>query len=171
VNDRLVIASRRDIVIDLMDSAKKKKGGHVAKHEGNMELSVYRTAFKQLEETVNLGYQEEMRHACRKNLPLAAIMLKGLNMPVGSITSETLSLRGYAPYCPAGGHYVVDSTTGDVSCTLHGTLYRQRQPSTGDQSSPTMKLVNSLKKVNARLTFTPEGLMTTLEIERKGGKK
>jgi hypothetical protein len=171
VNDRLVIASRRDIVTDLMDAAKKHKGEHVAKHDGNLELSVYRTAFKQIEETVNLGYQEELRHACRKNLPLVAIMLKGLDMPANSITSETLSLRGYEPYCPAGGKYVLDSTTGDVSCTLHGTLYRQRQPATGDQSSPTMKLVNSLKKVNARLTFTPEGLMTTLEIQRKGGNK
>ena len=94
------------------------------KDDGNLELSVYRTAFKQLEETVSLGYQEEMRQACRKDLPLAAIMLRGLDMPAGSVNSETLSLRGYEPYCPAGGKYVLDSTTGDVSCTLHGTLYR-----------------------------------------------
>ncbi len=168
VDDRLVIASRRDIVTDLMDG--KKQGRDVARHDGSLELSVYRDAFKELEEVVNLGYQEDMRHACMKNLPLAAILLKGLDLPTDSLGQATLFLRGYEAYCPAGGRYLVDPATGAVSCTVHGTLFHSRQPAAADQSSPTMKLVNSLEKVNARLSFTPEGLMTTLEIQRKGEK-
>jgi len=170
VGDRLVIASRRDVITDLMDAATKKQGKSGAQHEGNMELSVYRSAFKELAEVVNLGWQEDQRHACQQNLPLAAIMLKGLGMPEDSLSKATFSLRGYQPYCPAGGRYIVDPQTGAVACTVHGSRSRPRQPAVGDESSPTLKLVNSLEKVNARLAFTPEGLMTTLEIRRKSGR-
>jgi hypothetical protein len=171
VDDRLVIASRRSIVTGLLDASKEMKRGETARNEGNMELSVYRSAFRELEETVSLGYQEDMRHACLKNLPLAAILIRGLDLAPAGIPSLTLSLRGYQPYCPSGGHYGVDPATGAVTCSIHGSRYRSRQPAVGDDSSPTMKLVNSLEKVNARLSFTPEGLMTTLDIERKGGKR
>ena len=66
VDDRLVIASRRDILTDLLDASAKGAGKQVTSHKGNMELSVYRSAFKGLEETVNLGWQEDLRHACQQ---------------------------------------------------------------------------------------------------------
>lgn len=170
VDDQLVIASRRDIVTDLIDASARTGGAKVEKHEGNMELSIYRTGFKQLEETVNLGWQEDLRHACHKNLPLAEILLTTLGLPPDRLDSTALGLRGYQPYCPSGGRYVIDEKTGAVTCTVHGNRSRPRQPAAGDESSQTLKLVNSLEKVNARLAFTPEGLMTTLEIRRKSGR-
>jgi len=166
IDDRLVIASRRDIITDLMDASAKGAGARVVKQEGNMEMSLYRSAFKQLEDVVNLGYQEEIRHACHKNIPLAAILLKNLGVPSGSFAAETSVLRGYTPYCPSGGRYLVDPKTGAVSCSIHGDRYRPRQPESEDQRSATLKLVNSLERVNARLSFTPEGLMTTVDIRR-----
>lgn len=168
IDDRLVIASRRDIVTDLMDASAKWIGAKEVKQEGNMEMSLYRSAFKQLEDVVNLGYQEEIRHACHKNIPLAAILLKSLGVPAGDFAAETSVLRGYTPYCPSGGRYLVDPKTGTVSCSIHGDRYRPRQPESEDQSSATLKLVNSLERVNARLSFTPEGLMTTVDIRRSG---
>jgi hypothetical protein len=165
VDDRLVIASRRNVVTDLLDG--KAKNREPAEQEGNMELSVYRSAFRELAENVNLGWQEDLRHACEKNLPLAAILLKNLEMPAKSLSAATFALRGYEPYCPSGGRYVLDEKSGAVVCTVHGNRWHPRQPDATDHSSPTMKLVNSLEKVNARLAFTPEGLMTTLEIKRK----
>jgi hypothetical protein len=169
VDDRLVIASRRDIVTDLMDAASKGAGAKVARQEGNMELSLYRSAFKQLEETVNLGWQEDLRHACHQNLPLAAILIKTLGLPPDSLGPTVAGLRGYQPYCPSGGRYLVDERTGAVTCTIHGTAWNPKQPPAGDKSSKTLELVNSLERVNARLAFTPEGLMTTVDI-RRGGK-
>jgi hypothetical protein len=169
VGDRLVIASRRDIVTDLMNAQASGAGGKADTHEGNMELSVYRSAFKQLEETVNLGWQEDLRHACHQNLPLASILLKSFGLAPDSFASTVAGLRGYQPYCPSGGRYVVDGTTGAVICTLHGTSREPKQPPASDKSSKTMELVNSLERVNARLAFTPQGLMTTVDI-RRGGK-
>ena len=165
VDDRLVIASRRDIITDLMDGLAIK--GKSSAQQGSMQLSVYRSAFKELAEPVSLGYQEELRHACRKNLPLEAIMLKNLGVAPEQLESSISALRGYTPYCPAGGRYLVDPSTGITSCSVHGSLGRPRQPAVGDDRSPTLQLVNSLEKVDARLAFTPEGLMTTLEIRRK----
>jgi hypothetical protein len=166
VDDRLVIASRRDIITDLMDASAKGSRAKAARNEGNMEMSLYRSAFKQLEEVVNLGYQEEVRHACHRNLPLAAILLKNLGVPADRFADDTSALRGYSPYCPSGGNYQLDPASGAVSCTTHGNRYRPSQPSSGDQNSATLKLVNSLERVNARLSFTPEGLMTMVDIRR-----
>ena len=131
-------------------------------------MSLYRSAFRQLEETVNLGWQEDLRHACHKNLPLAAILLKTMGLPAASLESTVVGLRGYQPYCPSGGHFVIDERTGAASCTVHGAARQPRQPVTGDKSSQTLSLVNSLERVNARLAFTHEGLMTTVDIKRTG---
>lgn len=170
VDDRLVIASRRDVVTELMDADVRGKGKKSVKQEGNFEMAIYRSAFKQLEEVASLGFQEDLRHSCLKNLPLAAIMLKSLGLPADSFTSTTVSLRGFEPYCPSGGRYQVDPKTGIVACSVHGTRFRPRQPAAGDQTSPTIKLVNSLERINARLAFTPDGLMTTVDIQRKSTK-
>jgi uncharacterized Zn finger protein (UPF0148 family) len=171
VDDRLVIASRRDIVTDLLDASAKGAATKVVKHEGNLELSVYRSAFKQLEEASSISYQEDLRHACQKNLPLAAILMRNLGVPSTGLGSTVEALRGYQPYCPSGGTYSVDEATGAVVCSVHGNRHNPKQPAYSDQTSPTMRLINSLDRVNARLTFTPEGLMTTVDIQRKSGKK
>lgn len=171
VDDRLVVASRRDIVTDLLDASAKGATGKVEKHAGNMELSVYRSAFKQLEEASSISYQEDIRHACQKNLPLAAILMGNLGMPQEQFAGAAEMLRGYQPYCPSGGTYKVDEASGAVVCSVHGNLHNPKQPAFNDQTSPTMRLINSLERVNARLTFTPEGLMTTVDIQRKSGKK
>jgi len=167
VDDRLVIASRRDIVTDLMDLSAGVSGKKGVSQQGNMELSLYRMAFKQLEETVNLGWQEDLRHACQQNLPLAAILLKSLGLPPENIGSTVAGLRGYTPYCPSGGRYLLDDRTGLVQCSVHGTAWQPKQPAASDKSSKTLTLVNTLQRVNARLAFTPEGLMTTVDIKRK----
>lgn len=167
VDDRLVIASRRDIVTDLLDASAKGAAKKVVKHEGNMELSVYRSAFKQLEEASSIGYQEDIRHACQKNLPLAAILMRNLGVPSTGFGSTAEALRGYQPYCPSGGTYSLDEATGAVVCSIHGNRHNPKQPAYSDQTSPTMRLINSLDRVNARLSFTPEGLMTTVDIQRK----
>ncbi|MDK9716994.1 MAG: hypothetical protein OEL57_03690 [Trichlorobacter sp.] len=171
VDDRLVIASRRDIITDLLDASAKGAAKKVIKHDGNMELSVYRSAFKQLEEASSIGYQEDIRHACQKNLPLAAILMRNLGVPSAGFASTAEALRGYQPYCPSGGTYRLDENTGALVCSVHGNLHNPKQPAFSDQASPTMRLINSLDRVNARLTFTPEGLMTTVDIQRKSGKK
>jgi hypothetical protein len=168
VDNRLVVASRRDIVTDLLDAAANRGSKKVVKQAGNFELSVYRSAFKQLEDTVNLGWQEDLRHACQKNLPLAAILLKTIGVPAEGLESTVAGLRGYQPYCPSGGHYVIDDKSGAVVCTVHGNTWQPKQPAASDRSSKTLSLVNSLERVNARLAFTPEGLMTTVDIKRKG---
>jgi len=170
VGDRLVIASRRDIVTDLMDAQASGDGKKPARQEGSMEMSIYRPAFRQLEETVNLGWQEDLRHACHRNLPLVAILLTSLGLPPDNLGPTVAGLRGYQPYCPSGGRYLIDERTGTAACTVHGTVRKPKQPGAGDKDSKTLTLVNSLERINARMTFTPEGLMTTVDIKRSGKK-
>ena len=101
------------------------------------------------------------------NLPLASLLLTTLGLPPESLAGTVAGLRGYQPCCPSGGRYLIDQKTGDAVCSVHGSRRQPKQPATGDQSSKTFKLVNALERVNARLVFTPEGLMTTVDIRRK----
>jgi hypothetical protein len=167
VDDRLVVASRRDILTELLAASARGAGKKVVTNQGNMELSVYRAAFSQLEETVNLGWQEDLRHACQQNLPLASLLLTTLGQPPQSLAGMVAGLRGYQPYCPSGGSYLLDEKSGRAVCSIHGSRQQPKQPAAGEQNSRTLQLVNSLEKINARLAFTPEGLMTTVDIKRK----
>jgi hypothetical protein len=166
VGDRLVIASRRDIVTDLIDAAASGTAKPTTV-TGSAELALYRSAFKELAETAALAFQEDNRHACHDNLPLVGVLLRGLGVPPEQLATTALAQRGYAPSCPAGGQYRINPENGAVECSIHGTRHHPRQPAAATVDTPTMRLVNSLDRVTARLKFTPEGLMTTVEIRRK----
>jgi hypothetical protein len=162
--DRLVIASRRDIVTELLDAA---DGGtpKPAPDTGSAQLVLYRSAFRQLEETARIGFQEELRHSCHDNLPLVGILSHLLGVAPEQAGPVALAQRGYLPTCPAGGQYRSDPD-GGVECSLHGSLAHPRQPGSFADSAA-MALMNSLEHISVRLRFTPEGLMTTVEIRRK----
>ena len=165
IGDRLVLASRRDIVTDLIDAA----SGSEATASGNLEFSIYRTGFKQIEPFVGIGYQEDIRHACQKNLALAELLLETGGVKPEDMKTVAFGLRGYEPFCPSGGKYYLDPQNNRAACTLHGKNYRQTQPIASAADAPSIRTINSLKKINARLTFTPEGLMTTVELSRVPG--
>jgi hypothetical protein len=167
IGDQLEVASRRDIVTDLIDAQSTSRSTTA----GNLEFSVYRTAFREIEPTISLGYQEDIRHACHKNLALVETLLDTGRVPPDDFKSVAFSLRGYEPYCPANGRYYLDPETGRAACSLHGKLYRPIQPVKSSANAPILRAVNSLKKINARLSFTPEGLMTTVELQRKGNEQ
>lgn len=97
--------------------------------------------------------------------------MRNLGVSSTGLGSTVEALRGYQPYCPSGGTYSVDEASGAVVWSIHGNQHNPKQPAYSDQTSPTMRLINSLDRVNARLSFTPEGLMTTVDIQRKSGKK
>lgn len=167
IGDRLVTASRRDIITDLIDRHNKSNDQKPVSNDGSLELSVYRSAFKDFAEHVNIGWQEDTRHACHNNIPLAAIMMANLGTAPEKLNGSIEHLRGYEPYCPSGGKYTVIPGTRAITCSIHGTPRNPRQPADHAKDSKTMQLVNSIEKINARMAFTPEGLMTTLEIQRK----
>lgn len=164
IGDRLVIASRKDIITDLIDGKVADK--KLVKNDGNFEMSVYRSAFKQIKDHVNLGWQEDMRKACHANLPLESL-LNHLGISGNRVESTIFDLRGYELYCPAGGKHTFDEATGFYSCSLHGTVWDPKQPARSDEKSKAITFINSLDQINARLAFTPEGLMTTVDIKRK----
>lgn len=166
IDDRLIIASRRDIVTDLIDHASDKPHTSTA----SMEFSLYRTAFRQIEPFVSIGYQEDIRHACKKNLALAETLLDIGKVASDDLRTAAFGLRGYELYCPAGGKYSLEEGTRRAYCSVHGKSFRQVQPAAAAENAPLIKLVNSLKKIDARLAFSEEGLMATVEIDRSEKK-
>jgi hypothetical protein len=88
------------------------------------------------------------------------------NVSPDDFKTTAFVLRGYEPYCPGGGRYSLDPETNHATCSIHGTVWKPLQPVKSPDDSPLMKTVNSLKKINARLSFIPEGLMATIELQR-----
>jgi hypothetical protein len=167
IDDRFVTASRKEIITDLIDANQGSSYKKPVANDGSMELSVYRSAFKDFAEHVNIGWQEELRHACHNNLPLASVLMSGLGVTQERLNSSIEHLRGYDHYCPSGGKYSIIPGTRAVTCSVHGTTWKPRQPAASPADSKTIQLLNSIEKINARMAFTPEGLMTTVEIKRK----
>jgi hypothetical protein len=78
VDDRLVIASRSDIVAELMAALHRggrNQGGRKTGKYGVLPLSF---AFQPAGGDRQLGMVGGLRHACQQNLPLVAILLKPL---------------------------------------------------------------------------------------------
>lgn len=163
VGERLVIASRRDIVTELLDAAATDSPRSAAE-QGSAQMTLYRGAFRQLEETAGVALQEDLRRSCLHNLPLLGIMGQLLAVQPEDAGKETFHLRGYVPTCPAGGRYL-NGVDGLPECSVHGSLAHPRQPP--DSAAPAAALAKSLERLSATLRFTPEGLMTTVEIRRK----
>lgn len=166
VEDRLIVASRSGIIERLIDEADKSDVPPPSA-AGSMEMSLYRDAYRKLAPGVSLGFQEGLREACLRNLALSDILLAAVGVEAAKLQEAAFALRGYRPYCPSGGTYGLDEKSGLAACSIHGTAFSPRQPLPDRESSPTLKLVRSLKRVNARLSFIPEGLMTIVEIERR----
>jgi len=142
INDQLVVASRRDIVTDLIDATSTSRNTA----SGNLEFSVYRSAFREIEPTVSIGYQEDIRHACHKNLALAEFLFDTGGIVPADFEKAAFALRGYEPFCPSGGHYSLDPENNRSQCSLHGTIYRPIQPVASSSDAPTVRLMNSLKR-------------------------
>ena len=163
VGDHLVISSRREVLCKLLETGSRA----APSQEASMALTIHRGAFQQLEESFQQGYQETQRSACAQNLPMVSIMMKLLGIPKDQLGPSAWPLAGFQPECPSGGAYEEDAATGAIRCTVHGNQDQPHQPPTGPDSSRTLQLVNSMGRMDVRLSFSETGLMSVLEIRKR----
>ena len=70
--------------------------------------------------------------------------------------------------CPDGGRY--ERVAGWVRCSVHGTLGRPIRPEIPPQDAPLRRVLDELGWVGASLTFTPEGIRTSVELPTLAGR-
>lgn len=157
----LLVANRRDVLIDLLRPGVAKTAG-----TANLVFRLVPERFVEVAEACRLLWQERIRSACLNNLGSlwALYHLRGL-LPAQWV-DQGLDVNGYAAVCPIQGVYGLDPVTGEVRCSVHGSAARPRQPLPYDPSLPLHAFFSSLKEIESSLQFTPEGVMTRLRLRR-----
>jgi len=71
---------------------------------------------------------------------------------------------GFEPISPAGGNYLVDPVSGTVSDSVFGTRENPRLDVDGIRTAVGMTRFFSTRRITLALRFTPEGIMSVIEI-------
>jgi hypothetical protein len=124
-----------------------------------------------------LGWAENNREACLRNLGPLSSVARAIAGPANKIEAEK---RGeLAPqihlqadqlhtthfFCPDGGQYQLASDGKSMMCTIHGSAASPRQPQ--ELQGALGNLLASFSDMTATLTFREDGLHATVTIERK----
>ncbi|MFZ2961139.1 MAG: hypothetical protein WA705_30030 [Candidatus Ozemobacteraceae bacterium] len=176
-NGYLLIANQRRLIQELVQNGgrlpEKTPAGSstpstipTSSEMSNLGLHVYFDAFREIAEHSGLVRQEKMRESCLANLG----SLHALRYFRGVLPADwdrmSLLVNGAVPFCPAGGHYEDDPACGGIRCSIHGDGYSPRQPFSPDTTLPLNQFLDTLKSVEAALSFTPEGIMTKVRLRR-----
>jgi hypothetical protein len=113
---------------------------------------------------MGLAYAEDSRRACLENVPWLDGLATAFAQPPRELEDESLALLGAAFVCPDGGRYVTGAD-GRVECALHGTPEAPRQGPTPQPGSPAAFVLESVRRVEATLAFTEEGLTSQIIVE------
>ena len=102
--------------------------------------------------------------SCLNNLGSLYALTSFRGIPPTDWNQASLLINGYVPFCPVGGTYSFVEAADAVCCSIHGDPLHPRQPLIPDPNAPLNKLFDSLQGVSASLRFTPEGIMTSVDL-------
>lgn len=167
LGNKLVITTQQQVLTQLIDAYLKNPSAKVDAMPANLLLEMRPEAFDRIRPMISTHWQERMRETCLSNLLATRLFLKHVGLEPGQLNAECLNQLGYVPFCPSGGTYQINQESGGVSCSVHGSFAYPQQPIQADDSSQFINFVESIKNINVRLMYTPEGIRTRLEIDRK----
>ena len=169
IDQGLYVASKREILEDLMTAKPPKETGPTA--HGMVRLRPEH--WDKVLSTFHLGWAESARVASLDNLgPLSNVaraLRAGSDEPVSidRVLGEAEMLYGVRFFCPGGGEYVVSDDGREVQSTIYGTAAAPRQTNRPPADSPTARLMSQFGGATAALTFLEDGLHAVVTIERK----
>jgi len=155
----LIIATQRRLLEELA-----AKEAPRLQTETNLETRLNYRAFNEVAETTRANWQEQIISSCIHNLGSLYALTSFRGLPPADWKKASLLINGYIPFCPLGGTYSFDEAADTVRCSIHGEALHPRQPWVPDPNAPLNKLFDSLQGVTASLRFTPEGIMTSVDL-------
>jgi hypothetical protein len=158
VGDHLVVATDRALVDELAAAAPS------GAEPGHLRLELAPSRWKRLAPTVALAYAEDARRACLGNPGWIDALRAAFPKPPHELDAEALALLGATFTCPDGGRYVAGPESG-TACALHGTRAAPRQGPRPQPGSPAAYVLESVRRIEATLTLTPDGLESRIRIE------
>lgn len=160
-NKQLFITTKRNILLGLID-----KQPQLEKADTNLQLTMIPAAYNQVADTYKMDWQSRIRTVCNNNLGCLYALKKYRKIAVSELDNVSLAVNGFFPYCPANGKYIYSQNRDQFICTVHGDYYISKQPHELDLSVPLNKFFNSIKRIDSSLKFIPEGIMTSITLER-----
>jgi hypothetical protein len=176
IGDAVYIASQRNILEDL--AALNSKGGPAPVSNDSPAHALVRLRpqhWKQVLDHYRLGWEENNRQACLKNLgPLSSLgraLVAGRGAERKPLSGDELAaytarLYDVRYFCPDDGQYVV-SADGSVACSKHGSAAAPRQSIAPATTSELGKLLGEFSDMSLSLTFLDDGLHAVVDLERK----
>jgi hypothetical protein len=158
VGDRFVIATDREMIDRLADAAP------TGDERGAVRFELAPSRWKRVAPSLALAYAEDSRNVCLANVAWLDALRGAYPKAPHELDPEALALFGTAFACPDNGRYVVGSD-GHVACALHGTREAPRQGPRPQPGSPAAFMLEGVRRIEATLSFTPDGLTTRLRIE------
>lgn len=158
VGDRFVLATDRALLDSLATAAPSGPG------TGALRLELAPSRWKRLAPSLGLAYEEDARGVCLANVAWLDALRGAFPKPPRDLDPEALALFGTTFACPDGGRYVVGAS-GGVQCSLHGTREAPRQGPRPQPGSPAAFMLEAVRRLEATLTFTSDGLTTHVRIE------
>lgn len=152
----LLMATKPGLLRRLIDEAGREEA---RPFERNGRLVIRPQAFDKATVPIGIAWQERISEACRANL---AALQRAADAGFLGRPAEFL---GYVVRCPEGGEYSLDS--GQVRCTIHGTVTEPTQPLSPPAKAPAVRLVKDIEELRVDFEFTDDGLHSLIDVRFK----
>jgi hypothetical protein len=162
IGDQLYVATRRWLAEEAVARGNVAGPAPAAGDDGHLRVRIEHGHLSNALAAIQAGWGESMRDACFRNLPDLAMVREsvGGDDPVAAVQSSL----SYRPYCPAGGHYLIEAD-GGAACSVHGRPGDARQPRELSDATSTARWLGQLSQIDMALTMTPEGLRARVRLE------
>jgi hypothetical protein len=178
IGDGLYIATRSSLLEEIAaaeaERARRPSRGKTAGPTGHAMIRMRPENWDRVLAGRHLGWAENDREACHRNLTAVSAVHRGWNdrpgkdgEPTAADLDRAARLYGARPFCPEGGRYVVKEDGKECRCSVHGSLLDPQQPFGPTEKSATGQMVRSFAGLTATLTFTDDGLRAVVAIDRK----
>jgi hypothetical protein len=175
ISDALYIASQRDILADL--AAINSKSGPAPSPADATAHALVRLRpqhWNQVLDHYRLGWEENNRQACLKNLgPLSSLNRAlvagdgdGKKSSSERLAEYTARLFDVRYFCPDDGKYTIVAD-GTAMCSKHGSAAAPRQSVAPAATSELGKLLGEFSDMSISLIFLDDGLHAVVNLERK----
>ncbi len=169
VDDQLVIATKPEMLREVIDAAGAKEAGQPV--QAHMLLRLNPRALSRAYDDVQLYWAERSRAACHRNISSIYNLAKLYGTPIAEMPRLSEAKYGVTYFCPDHGLYAFDAEQNQVLCSVHGNRQDSRQHPLADKRPSFAQFIESLDEVVAALRFQDDALIATVDIVRTTGAK
>lgn len=165
VHDRLVAATTLDTLQRAIDASQNP--APAGDEEAQMLMQLNLASLHEFRGDMEQYWAEGARRACHDNIMSIYNLMSLYHATPAEVDRLSESKYGVTYFCPDGGAYHYDAGRDEVLCSVHGNRQHSRQDVALDHDSSFGRCVDSLQRIEARLRFRDDALLTTITIQRK----